>query len=37
MWDILSWHDGTLSVAWWALIGFVVLVIVAAGGSAAKR
>ena len=29
MWDVLAWHDGTLSVAWWALLGFVVLVLVA--------
>ena len=20
MWDVLSWHDGTLSIAWWAVI-----------------
>jgi hypothetical protein len=20
MWDVLSWHDGTLGLAWWAVI-----------------
>jgi len=24
MWDVLTWHDGTLSIAWWALIGFAL-------------
>jgi hypothetical protein len=36
MWAVLKWQDGTLSIAWWALIGFALLVIIAAG-SAAKR
>jgi hypothetical protein len=31
MWDVLSWHDGTLSIAWWALIAVAVLVVIAAG------
>jgi hypothetical protein len=37
MWEILSWHHGTLAVAWWALLGFVLLVIIAAGSSAARK
>jgi hypothetical protein len=37
MWDILKWDDGTLSVAWWALIGFALLVIIAAGSRAGRR
>jgi hypothetical protein len=37
MWDILKWHNDTLSVAWWALVAFVVLVIIVAGGKAARR
>jgi hypothetical protein len=36
MWDILKWHDGTLSVAWWALLAFALLVVIAAGTRAAK-
>jgi hypothetical protein len=36
MWDILKWQDGTLSVAWWALLAFTLLVIIAAGSRAAK-
>jgi hypothetical protein len=37
MWDILKWQDDTLSVAWWALIAFVILVIIVAGGRAARK
>jgi len=37
MWDVLSWHDGTLAIAWWAVLLFVFLVLVAAGGHAARR
>jgi hypothetical protein len=36
MWDILRWQDGTLSIAWWALIAFALLVIIAAGSRARK-
>jgi hypothetical protein len=36
MWDIIKWHDGTLSVAWWALLAFALLVVIAAGTRAAK-
>jgi len=31
MWDVLRWHDGTLSVAWWALVALAILVMIAAG------
>ncbi len=37
MWDILIWQNGTLSVAWWALIAFAILVIIASGSHAARR
>jgi hypothetical protein len=36
MWDVLKWHEGTLSVAW-GLIAFALLVIVAAGTRAANK
>jgi hypothetical protein len=36
MWDILRWQDGTLSIAWWALLAFALLVIIAAGSRARK-
>jgi hypothetical protein len=36
MWDILTWHNGTLAIAWWFFIVLVV-VLLAAGGSAAAR
>jgi hypothetical protein len=36
MWDILRWDNNTLSIAWWALIAFALLVIIAAGARAAK-
>ena len=37
MWDVLEWHAGTLGIAWWAIVAFVVLVIVASGSRAAKK
>ena len=37
MWDILSWHDGTLAVAWWFLLIVFLLLLIAGGSSAAKR
>jgi hypothetical protein len=37
MWDIITWHDGTLAIAWWFLVLLVLVVIAAAGSSAAKR
>ena len=36
MWDVLTWHSGTLAIAWWAVI-LIVLIGLAAGGSAARR
>jgi hypothetical protein len=35
-WDILTWHNGTLAIAWWFFI-VLVIVLIAAGGSAAAR
>jgi hypothetical protein len=37
MWDVLKWQHDTLSIAWWALVVFAVLVFIAAGSRAAKR
>jgi len=37
MWDVLTWHNGTLSIAWWAVIVLVFLMLVAGGSRAAKR
>lgn len=31
MWDILEWHNGTLSVAWWAVILIVIVLLALAG------
>jgi hypothetical protein len=25
MWDVLTWHDGTLSIAWWAVLILIVI------------
>jgi uncharacterized membrane protein YhaH (DUF805 family) len=36
MWDVLRWHDGTLSIAWWFLI-LVAVVLVAAAGAASRH
>lgn len=37
MWDVLTWHDGTLAIAWWAIVLFVFVVIAAAGASASSK
>jgi hypothetical protein len=37
MWDVLKWQNDTLSIAWWALVAFALLVIIAAGSRAAKK
>jgi hypothetical protein len=37
VWDVLKWQNDTLSVAWWALVAFAVLVIIAAGSRTAKK
>ena len=37
MWDILTWHNGTLSIAWWAFLVLAFLLLVAGGSRAAKR
>jgi hypothetical protein len=37
VWDVLTWQNDTLSVAWWALVAFAVLVIIAAGSQAARK
>jgi len=36
MWDVLTWHDGTLAIAWWAVI-VLVIALLSIGGSAAAR
>jgi hypothetical protein len=37
MWDVLTWHDGTLSIAWWFFLVLVFVLIVTGGSKAAKR
>ena len=37
MWDVLKWQNDTLSVAWWALLLFAFLILVAAGSHAARK
>ena len=37
MWDVLSWHDGTLAIAWWAVIVLVVALLSIGGTAAARR
>jgi hypothetical protein len=36
MWDVLTWHNGTLSVAWWAIVVLVLTMIAAAGASSRR-
>jgi hypothetical protein len=33
MWDVLRWHDGTLTIASGASVGFALLVVIAAPGA----
>ncbi len=37
MWDVLTWHNGTLSIAWWAVIVLVVAMLSIGGTAAARR
>jgi hypothetical protein len=37
MWDIVTWHHGTLAIAWWAVLAVVLLGLVAGGSRAAKH
>jgi hypothetical protein len=36
MWDVATWHDGTLSIAWWALLLLVFLLLAVGGRRAGK-
>lgn len=36
MWDIVTWHNGTLSIAWWVFLVLLVLAAVAGGARAAR-
>jgi hypothetical protein len=31
MWDVLTWHNGTLSIAWWVVLLLALLLLAAAG------
>jgi hypothetical protein len=33
MWDVLSWHNGTLSIAWWVVLVLVVFLLGMVGHS----
>ncbi len=37
MWDVLTWHDGTLAIAWWVVIVLVVALLSIGGTAAARR
>jgi hypothetical protein len=37
MWDVLTWHHGTLSIAWWAVVLLVFLALVVGGARAGRR
>jgi hypothetical protein len=37
MWDILEWHNDTLSIAWWFLLLIFVLILATAGSRAARK
>jgi hypothetical protein len=31
MWDVLTWHNGTLSIAWWVVLLLALVLLAAAG------
>jgi hypothetical protein len=37
MWDVLEWHGGTLTMAWWAVVGLAFLLLVAASSRATRK
>jgi hypothetical protein len=37
VWDVLTWHDGTLAIAWWAVIVLIVALLSLGGSAAARR
>lgn len=37
MWDVLTWHHGTLAIAWWAVIVLIVALLSIGGTAAARR
>jgi uncharacterized membrane protein YhaH (DUF805 family) len=37
MWDVVRWHDGTLSIAWWFLLVLLFVALVVAGNSGSRR
>ena len=37
MWDVLTWHDGTLAIAWWAVIVLIIALLSIGGAAAARR
>jgi len=37
MWDVLTWHNGTLAIAWWAVIVLAVALLSIGGTAAARR
>ena len=37
VWDVLTWHDGTLAIAWWAVIVLIVALLSIGGTAAARR
>jgi hypothetical protein len=36
MWDIVTWHNGTLSIAWWAFLVLLALAAIAGGARASR-
>lgn len=37
VWDVLTWHHGTLAIAWWAVIVLIIALLSIGGASAARR
>ena len=37
MWDVLEWHGGTLSMAWWVVLLLVLVLVLLGLGSKTHR
>lgn len=37
MWDVVTWHGGTVAIAWWAVVVLVVTIVVASGARAGRH
>lgn len=37
MWHVVTWHSGTLAIAWWAVVVLVLTALGSAGARGGRR